>query len=140
MKSEAHETLPPTELPVPEIKTPQVPEQGHELTKTTELGGATAVEVQPRGSIPASANPLNTPKLLPSQQASSPPVGVKTSLSQPQIADDEDLIEKEWVQKAKAIVANTKQDPYNQNKEMSIYKADYVKKRFNKDIKISSES
>jgi hypothetical protein len=55
----------------------------------------------------------------------------------PAIADDNDLIEKEWVQKAKAIVIKNKEDPYTQKKERSHYKANYVKKRFNKDIKIS---
>ena len=55
----------------------------------------------------------------------------------PAIADDTDLIEKEWVQKAKDIVARTKDDPRAQNREMGVFKADYVKKRFNKDIKVS---
>lgn len=54
----------------------------------------------------------------------------------PQLADDSDLIEKEWVVKAKQIVAATKEDPYVQNKELSKFKADYLKKRYNKDIKV----
>lgn len=59
------------------------------------------------------------------------------SLAQtPPAADDADLIEKEWVQKAKQIVAATNQDPYAQNKEFSRFKADYLKKRYNKIIKV----
>ena len=54
-------------------------------------------------------------------------------------ASDIDLIEKEWVQKAKAIVAHTHGDPYTQNKEINKIKADYIKKRYNKDIKQVSE-
>ncbi len=38
---------------------------------------------------------------------------------------------------AKAIVNSTHGDPYNQNKELSKIKADYIKKRFDKDIKVS---
>jgi hypothetical protein len=53
------------------------------------------------------------------------------------IADDADLIEKEWVTKAKTIVMQTKDDPFTQNKEMTKVKADYVKKRYNKDLKMS---
>ena len=53
------------------------------------------------------------------------------------MADDLDLIEKEWVNKAKAIVMQTRSDPHNQNKEMNKFKADYMKKRYNKDIKLS---
>lgn len=55
------------------------------------------------------------------------------------IADETDLIEKEWVDKAKAIVAHTQNDPHLQNKEMSKVKAQYLKKRYNKDLKLSDE-
>ncbi|MEI7632057.1 MAG: hypothetical protein WCJ60_01895 [bacterium] len=54
-------------------------------------------------------------------------------------AADVDLIEKEWVQKAKAIVEHTIGDPFTQNKEINKIKADYIKKRYNKDIKQVSE-
>lgn len=54
----------------------------------------------------------------------------------PQIADDNDLIEKEWVEKAKQIVDKTKDDPYLQNRELGNMRADYMKKRYNKDIKL----
>ena len=54
-------------------------------------------------------------------------------------AADVDLIEKEWVQKAKDIVSATHGDPFMQNKEINKIKADYIKKRYNKDIKVASE-
>lgn len=54
----------------------------------------------------------------------------------PAVADDLDLIEKEWVEKAKGIVEQTKNDPYKQNKEMNLFKADYMKKRYNRDVKV----
>jgi hypothetical protein len=57
----------------------------------------------------------------------------------PAIADDVDLIEKEWVAKAREIVARTKADPYVQNKELNVFKADYMKKRYGKDVKVVSE-
>jgi hypothetical protein len=57
----------------------------------------------------------------------------------PDIAEDVDLIEKEWVEKAKHIVAQTKNDPREQNLEMSKLKADYMKKRYDKDLEIDSE-
>lgn len=57
----------------------------------------------------------------------------------PQIAEDADLIEDEWVDKAKEIVERTSQDPHQQNKEMNLVKADYLKKRYNKDIKVSED-
>lgn len=59
------------------------------------------------------------------------------SASLPQVADDLDLIEKEWVEKAKHIVAMTVGDPYQQNKQLGKVKANYIKKRYNKVIKLS---
>ncbi len=55
----------------------------------------------------------------------------------PQVANDDDLIEKEWVEKAKIIVNKTKEDPREQSKELSYMKSDYMKKRYNKDVKVS---
>lgn len=61
------------------------------------------------------------------------------SSQNPAIADDIDLIEKEWVEKAKEIVEKTKDNPYLQNKAMSEFKADYIKKRYSKDLIVSEE-
>jgi hypothetical protein len=70
-----------------------------------------------------------------------PPTGVAgqppATTGTPAVADDVDLIEKEWVHRAKALVAKTKDNPHEQNKEMSKFKADYIKKRYNKEIKVS---
>ena len=57
----------------------------------------------------------------------------------PLVADDVDLIEKEWVHKAKEIVERTKQDPFLQNKEIGRLRADYMKKRYDKDIKLQKD-
>ncbi len=51
-------------------------------------------------------------------------------------AEDVDLIEKAWVQKAKAIIERTHGDPFNQNKELNKVKAQYIKTRYDRDIKI----
>jgi Txe/YoeB family toxin of Txe-Axe toxin-antitoxin module len=63
-----------------------------------------------------------------------PPVAVPQGYA-PAIADDVDLIEKEWVERAKQIVESTKHDPYTQNEQMTKMKTDYLKKRYNRDIK-----
>ena len=65
--------------------------------------------------------------------------GATTQLDTPMVADDIDLIEKEWVKKAKDIVAMTIGDPYRQNQQISEMKVDYIKKRYNKDIKLRKE-
>jgi hypothetical protein len=50
---------------------------------------------------------------------------------------DDDLIEKEWVDKAKRIVEHTRGDPQQQSEQLTLVKADYMKKRYDKTIKIS---
>ncbi len=89
------------------------------------------------------------PAQLPQPAASDPPVFAgdvaqpatpsDATSTTPQLADDADLIEKAWVEKAKEIVNKTKHDPYLQNKEINKIKADYMKKRYNKDIKLAQE-
>jgi hypothetical protein len=58
-------------------------------------------------------------------------------MSTPQVIDDGDLIEKEWVNKAKQIVARNRSDPYKQSEELMVLRADYMQKRYNKTIKLS---
>lgn len=65
------------------------------------------------------------------------PVTVPPTSDDPQIADDVDVIEKEWVDKAKKIVSATKDDPHNQEKEVSKLQATYLEKRYNKKIKLT---
>jgi hypothetical protein len=67
------------------------------------------------------------------------PQAPKINVSAPAIADDGDVIEKEWVEKAKQIVARTRQDPYNQTKELHKFKAEYMQKRYNKTIEAVEE-
>ncbi|MBI5357425.1 hypothetical protein HZB74_01100 [Candidatus Saccharibacteria bacterium] len=74
---------------------------------------------------------INSGLPSPSQSAS--------NIAAPDDAADADLIEKEWVERAKQIVDHTKDDPHEQQKALSRMKADYMKKRYNKDIKVSNE-
>jgi hypothetical protein len=68
-------------------------------------------------------------------QPITPNIGNKFSSESPAVAEDVDLIEKEWVNKAKSIVEKTKNDPSQQNIELNRFKADYLNARFSKNIK-----
>ena len=57
----------------------------------------------------------------------------------PVVASDDDLIEKEWVEKAKNLINQTKNDPYEQEKAVSLLQAHYLQKRYNKTIKLPSD-
>ncbi len=50
------------------------------------------------------------------------------------VAKDDDLIEKEWVDKAKKIIAETKDDPHRREREVGILQADYLRKRYGKEL------
>ncbi len=52
----------------------------------------------------------------------------------PTLANDDDLIEKEWVDKAKKIIAETKDDPYKREQEVNRLQVDYLKKRYGKEL------
>lgn len=53
--------------------------------------------------------------------------------------DTSDALDEEWIDKAKAIVERTKDDPYLESKELSRAKANYLQLRYNKRIKIAEE-
>ncbi|MCL2037825.1 hypothetical protein FWG95_02370 [Candidatus Saccharibacteria bacterium] len=55
-----------------------------------------------------------------------------TTTTSPASAADEDLIEKEWVDKAKQVVKATRDDPHEQAKQVAELMRDYVKKRYGK--------
>ncbi len=126
---------PPTELPQP---------QEFSSEDAAEFGVAPMPEKQglkpaaPSTSVHQSNQALvpDTAGLYPSSPAPAPASGSGGSHGT-MIADDSDLIEKEWVLRAKSIVAQTKDDPNLQNKEVNKIKADYMKKRYNKDLKVS---
>ena len=91
-------------------------------------------------STDPTAQPLaqvTQPVLGAPMQQFAPVTTAVVSSATPDLAEDIDLIEKAWVEKAKAIVESTHGDPHMQNKELSKVKADYIKKRYNKDVKVS---
>ncbi len=67
----------------------------------------------------------------------SQPVAINTTVisnDTPLVAGDDDLIEKEWVEKAKKIVSETHDDPYAQDEAVSKLQADYIDKRYGRKL------
>lgn len=94
-----------------------------------------ASQPQPQG---VSGLPGDAAASMPAGQPADDSVPAISSMQVPDDASDADLIEKEWVVKAKDIVQHTQDNPYEQQKALSKFKADYMKKRYNKDIKTES--
>lgn len=67
--------------------------------------------------------------------AAEPASATSPSSTSPLIATvDEDVIEKEWVDKAKQIVAATADDPHARSDQVSALQKEYLEKRFNKEL------
>lgn len=135
--------MPSVELPSP-AEEPKTPEYSNKQASQSEQDTSRQIEqgisiptptMQPTApQIPQPAPTTAAPVVDPH---TAPPAGVPGVPVTPPIAEDADLIEKEWVEKAKQIVQRTKHDPHQQNQEMNVMKADYLKKRYNKDVKLS---
>lgn len=124
---------------------PPMPENSGPAPFEAPEGGAGTVEAAP--AAPERQLQPKAPALPPIPAQQQPQQGqtatnvaphtTANSTALPQMADDSDLIEKEWVNKAKEIIAKTQEDPYKQSKEITYMKADYLQKRYNKALKLS---
>lgn len=121
----------------------ELPPAAQEANSAADKAPETAAASPEQTASPAATMPALTAVPLPPMPATPPAsvpaddVTTTTSTDVPNTAGDVDLIEKEWVNKAKQIVERTRDDPHEQSKEMTIMKADYLKKRYNKTIKLS---
>lgn len=77
-------------------------------------------------SLPAVAMPDDTTQPGGQDQSSS---------ASPATASDDDLIEKEWVDKAKKVIEETKDDPYQREQAVKELQADYLFKRYGRGAK-----
>ena len=101
-----------------------------------ESGQLLGARVEQYNNIPV-ALPVDNTTTVPLSQnddQSAKQSGVVADDDTPLVAADEDLIEREWVDKVKKIIALTKDDPYERNRVIAQLQADYLKKRYNKTL------
>jgi hypothetical protein len=113
---------------------------GVEQAMTERRNTEMAASGQP--TVPGVARPAGvgvTTPVGPGADPAQTAIPVATPMTGTMVAADSDLIEKAWVKTAKAIIDQTREDPYKQNKEITKVKAEYIKKRYNRDIKINDE-
>jgi hypothetical protein len=91
---------------------------------------------RPAAAQPTTSLPAAPPPQTPIASSQSDDVSTTKTTKKP-LLEDTDLIEKEWVNKAKHIVENTHNDPHKQSEELTIVKADYMKQHYGKIIKLS---
>ena len=124
------ENLPPTP-PVSGERVPVLPapEAGIEtgVERKEQVAEASAVAADAAGV----AVPTAPPVVIPDDAAQAAPATV----SGPAIAADEDVIEKEWVDRAKKIVQDTQDNPYERSNQVTALQRDYQKKRYGRETK-----
>lgn len=138
MSNSSSETGPAQQpMQMPEITASQ--EAQNEANSEASEQAASAAEaaqiVQQIPAIPLPPITTNDPA-LPTSAAPTDDVTVTTNDSIRKLMEDSDLIEKEWVDRAKKIVDANREDPYKQSEELTVVKADYLKKRYDKNIKL----
>jgi len=98
---------------------------------TPEQKSSAAEQVNQSGPVQQVVLPTDLPQAMPMiTPATNSAVMSSSNSSNPVVADDVDVIEKVWVQKAKSIVSQTKADPHQQEEEVSKLQTDYQLKRF----------
>lgn len=131
-------------MPVPEMNLPGNADGSNgymgEIPNTNERGkfetSPSHESAGPKQSQPSlSIDPSSV--AIPAAQAISP---VGSSYSNPTILpapiDDHEL-EKQYVAKAKLVIGQTRTDPYVQSKELNKVRAEFIKRKYGKDIKLS---
>lgn len=128
-----HLPMPPSVGPeaVPQLPRMQSPEAaplsgGERFEQVAEAGARAsdmAAQAAPVAAAPSAPPPQSPPSNL-----------QKVSSAAPLVAADEDLIEKEWVDKAKEIIGQTAGDPYTRSQQVSELQRDYLQKRYGKVI------
>lgn len=78
------------------------------------------------------AQPI-TPVAIPADMTQPAPAPVAPTTG-PLTAADDDVIEKEWVDKAKKIILETKDNPYERSHRVNELQKDYLKKRYGKEL------
>lgn len=112
---------------IPVLPTPETGvQQGAE--RREQAGEARAAVADAAGA----AQPA-VPAIDDTSTSASDPATSSQSAS-PIVAADQDVIEKEWVDKAKKIVMETQDDPHKRQVEVSELQKDYLQKRYGKQL------
>jgi hypothetical protein len=121
---------------LPKFELPQLPETGGEQTSIKEKSSVATPENKPQKQAIQISSQVASDLALPAQPiTSTSSTQTDDAIDVSKVTKDSDRIEKEWIDKAKAIAGNNRDDPYSQKNAMSQVKADYIRKRFNKTVK-----
>jgi len=130
-------STPPNSAPSPERPAGGVPERLRPVTGVEQAPMPEAAEALPVAPAEDGAPAGQTPLVPPTQTPTAPPSGSGTSgttggagVAGPATADDVDVIEPEWVEKAEQTVRSHYGDPYAEEEAVEELQVDYLKKRY----------
>ncbi|MDN5819389.1 MAG: hypothetical protein L0H38_01425 [bacterium] len=128
------------ELPTPKFTPENAPQPNQENLaeftpqNTPELGGFEQYEQKSENQARTMESGPQQPAMAPTQpqvlNTQSPAAPQLQASDTPLVANDDDLIEKEWVDKAKKILASTRDDPYRRERDVVMLQQEYLKKRY----------
>lgn len=127
------------ELPQP-IQSPEIPRPdlgGVEYGSTAPERGAELGQERQPSAVETTSQPAPVLPAVPTPVASDDNATTQTDsmlAGVPSVANDDDVIEKEWVDKIKKIISLTRDNPYERARVIAEIQADYLKKRYNKTL------
>ena len=114
-----------------------LPERASSKESSVETGIEKGAEQKERASEAAAAiadSSFPTTLPTPVQVAQDDNQSSQSATASPLTANDDDLIEKEWVDKAKKIVIDTKEDPYSREEAVNQLQKEYQQKRYGRGV------
>lgn len=137
--------IPPAGSPTPEAippsveQTPAAPSMPEQVPPTPERHGEQLPSPEAtRASAGLALPPIQPPVVSDDatyNQAKKAKVAKAKLGTTPDLAEDVDMIEMAWVNKAKEIIDHTKDDPHAQEAQVEQLQRDYLKKRYGKEMK-----
>lgn len=127
-------------VPTPQVESYEVPPnfaspelEQHATPERAEQ--RSAVELAPPPPV------MPPPVIAPVTDAPAPvvPPAVDPTTSNPIAASDDDDIEKEWVDRAKQVIIQTKDNPYAREKAIGELQRDYLMKRYGRQVGASND-
>lgn len=106
---------------MPDVRQPEVKRAAEPVAGTVTAPVASA-------SVAPSAVVVPSQGAQPASQAAAPPAQANLP------AEDVDVIEKEWVERAENIIKADANDPYKEEKDEESLSREYLKQRFNVDV------
>lgn len=119
---------------------PRTPEYSAPMASPERALERRPEQLEQRGGVETETTSVQSvlpPVVIPQPPAVDEPASQAIAPDAPLVANDDDLIEKEWVDKAKRIVIDTKDDPYRREAEVGKLQVEYLRKRYGKELGVS---